>query len=262
MQDEHLRRAVESMAAAIAVVLGENEPTIYVYGSVALWDFRRGWSDIDMLTLTEKPIEEEQAARLVTLRQTMLARERENDDYRAFEGGMISLHAFLHGENERAVYWGTSGERMTDGYAVDSFARYQLKNGSILLRGKDVRNCFFSPSCAELRADVERHFYAIRKYAMQTGRSLYSFGWLLDIARCIYTLRTGQIIAKTKAGEWALENDLCPDRQALERALAVRKNPMAHRRNPNTLDAAEQLGDAVQRFADVLERELRCEEEP
>lgn len=79
---------------------------------------------------------------------------------------------------------------------------------------------------------------------------------MLDIARCIYTLRTGKIIAKTKAAEWALENNLCPDRYALTTALNVRRSPLEYRDDKKTFDYAETLGDPVQHFADVLEKEL------
>lgn len=63
----------------------------------------------------------------------------------------------------------------------------------------------------------------------KTGRSIYSFGWILDIARCIYTLRTCKIIVKTDAVEWALENNLCPDPDALRIALEVRRSLLEHK---------------------------------
>ncbi|MDD4244120.1 MAG: hypothetical protein PHG08_07415 [Bacilli bacterium] len=47
----------------------------------------------------------------------------------------------------------------------------------------------------------------------------------MDIARCIYTLRFNDIISKTKPGEWALKEKLCPDAEALIRTLRIRKNP-------------------------------------
>ena len=94
------------------------------------------------------------------------------------------------------------------------------------------------------------------KYAQSTGRSFYSFGWMLDIARCIYTLRTGKIIAKTDAAEWALENNLCPDPDALRFALKVRRSPLEYKDDKETFDYAETLAKPIQRFADILEKEL------
>ena len=87
----------------------------------------------------------------------------------------------------------------------------------------------------------------------KTGRSIYSFGWILDIARCIYTLRTGKIIVKTDAVDWALENNLCPDPDALRIALEVCRSLLEH-----TFDYAEMLAEPIQCFADVLEKDLNA----
>ena len=80
---------------------------------------------------------------------------------------------------------------------------------------------------------------------------------MLDIARCLYTLRTGKIIAKTAAAGWALENNLCPFPDVLETALKIRKNPLEYKDNKQALDYAETLADSVQCFAGVLEDALK-----
>ena len=251
-----LRGSIRKMTDAITEILAGNAPSVYLYGSVALGDFHFGWSDIDMLVLTEKQITSEQANRLVHLRQEMSDREPDNPYYRLFEGGMLSLDAFLTGAPDTVVYWGTSGERITDRYAFDSFCQTELPDNGVLLYGKDVREQMRLPVYADLRADVERHYQTIREHGGETGRSLYSFGWLLDISRCICTLRTGQIIPKTKAGAWALANGLCPDAAALATALRVRNDPALFRSDEQLQRCAETLGEAVQGYADVLEQEL------
>lgn len=136
----------------------------------------------------------------------------------------------------------------------------ELVESSVLLYGKDIRKELKYPAFHELYADVKRHYETIRKYAQSTGRSFYSFGWMLDIARCIYTLRSGKIIAKTDAAEWALENNLCPVPDALKTALKVRKAPLEFKTDESTLDYAQTLGEPIQKFADVLEKELEISE--
>ena len=59
------------MTQRIAEILKWNAPAIYLYGSVTLNDFKIGWSDIDILVLTEHKISEIQAQKLVKLRQKM-----------------------------------------------------------------------------------------------------------------------------------------------------------------------------------------------
>jgi len=79
---------------------------------------------------------------------------------------------------------------------------------------------------------------------------------MLDIAGGIYTLRTGKVIAKTAAGEWALQNGICPAPKALRKAVEVRKEPLRYKDTENFQRWASALGDDIQIFADVLEQEI------
>lgn len=252
-----MKESIASMTKQIAEILCSCSPSIYLYGSVALDDFKLGWSDIDLICLTKNKISQIQAENLVMLRQKMLEAEPDNKYYRSFEGGMMSLSCFLSGEPDTVVYWGTSGQKITDKYHFDSFSRYELKENGVLLYGEDIRRYISMPSYEELREDVMHHYNSIREFAHLSGRSLYSYGWLLDISRCIYTLRTGRIIAKTSAGVWALNNGLCPVPEALRRAVAVRCSPMEFKDDENTLRLAGSLNPDIQKYADVLERELK-----
>ena len=249
-------QSIQTLTQRISTILSDSSPSIYLYGSIPLGDYRLGWSDIDILVLTNKQITEEQAKNLVGLRQVMLENEPGNPYYRSFEGGMLTLDAFLTCKADRVVYWGTGSEKITDHYTLDSFGMTELIESSVLLCGNDIRNQLKQPDFSELYTDIKRHYDTIRKYAQKTGRSIYSFGWMLDIARCIYTLRTGKIIAKTDAGEWALENNFCPVPDVLETALKVRKSPLEFKKDELTLDYAQTLGEPIQKFADILGKEL------
>lgn len=251
-----MKSSIDKMVRRIVDILYSCVPSIYLYGSVTLDDFKLGWSDIDLLVLTQEPISEGRANQLVHLRQTMLAEDPDNPYYRSFEGGMLTTNAFLSGEPDRVVYWGTSGERIATRHVFDSFSMSELLDSGILIYGEDVRGLFTRPTYSDLKEDVRCHYETIRQYAGETGRELYSYGWLLDISRCIYTLRTGKIIAKTVAGEWALREKICPCVDALTKALEVRREPMKYRNDVSSLDYAETLGEAIQRYADVLEIEL------
>lgn len=253
--DSILKNSIDVVTKAIVGILAENAPSVYLYGSVTLDDFRLGWSDIDILVLTQTQLTPQQADRLLRLRQELTEREPDNPCFRLFEGGMLRLSAFLTDSEDRVVYWGTSGERITNRYTFDSFCQKELLENGVLLYGGDVRDSMRRPTYEDLRVDVRRHYETIRTYGGKTGGSLHSFGWLLDISRCIYTLRTGQIIAKTKAGEWALENGLCPDPAALEAALRVRNAPELFQKDAALQTYAAHLGTAIRQYADVLERE-------
>lgn len=252
---KELQNAIALMKKRIVDVLDPCIPSIYIYGSVVLDDFKPGWSDIDLLILTKKPILEEQANKLVRLRQIMLEDEPGNPYYRAFEGGMLPLNSFLSGKADRVVYWGTGGEKITDKYDFNAFCMSELIDNGVLIYGNDIRNRLSHPTFDDLKSDVQKHYEAIRRYAPKTGRSLYAYGWLLDISRCIYTLRTGKLISKTAAGEWALQEALCPCADILVKAVEIRNEPNRYKKEERVFDHAELLFH-IQRYADVLENEL------
>ena len=251
-----MRQAIRGMTDALAGYLGDGLTALYLYGSAAMDDFRPGWSDIDILCLTEEPLSEMAAGELVTLRQRM-AEETGQPLYRSFEGAVTALPEFLTGQYSRVVYWGTSGQRVTGGYDFDPFCRVSLLRYGRLLAGREVRGLMAMPTMDELRAAVARHLATIRQVAAQTGPSLYSCGWLLDISRCLYTLRTGDVLPKTAAGEWALREGLCPVEDDLRRALTVRREPARYKDDPDTRAWLSGLALSVQRYADVLEEALQ-----
>ncbi len=229
---------------------------LYLYGSAVLDDYKPGWSDVDILCLTERDIPLETAQRLTELRQTLCA-SLDDSIYRAFEGAILPQKAFLEGLRCTAVYWGTSGQRLRDGYALDCFSRWELLTSGILLCGTDCRDQMTLPTYEELRQGVLAHYESIRQHGSETGESLYSCGWLLDTARCLYTLRTGKVIAKTAAGEWALQEGLCPVPDSLGRALEIRRDPQLFYEDPARRRWCGSLGPEIQSFCDVLEHELK-----
>ena len=247
---------IRGMVSSIVGILSENRPSVYLYGSCVLNDFRLGWSDIDIIVLTRERISAEQAQELVWLRQKMLESEPGNPYYRSFEGAMMPLSAFISGKPDLVVYWGTSGQRITDTYSFDSFNMTLLLQIGRLLYGQDIRKELKMPGCEDLLGDVKAHYDSIRQYAQTTRRGIHSFGWLLDIARCLYTLRTKNVISKTEAARWALDNGLCPVPDVLETALKIRTDPMRYQNDTEILNCSETLGSDIQRFADVLEEEL------
>lgn len=227
-----MRELFDHVASTVGQRSGNGLAAFYLYGSAAMDDFRPGWSDIDVLCLLDAPPTEAKAAELAALPE------------------------FLAGRYSRVVYWGTSGEQITDRYDFDAFSRVSLIRHGKLLMGREVRDRMALPTMDELRDAVGRHLSTIRQVAAQTGPTLYACGWLLDISRCLYTLRTGDILPKTAAGEWALREGLCPVADDLRRALTVRREPMAYREDPDTRAWLGGLAPSVLRYADTLEKEL------
>jgi predicted nucleotidyltransferase len=251
-----MNKSIDILIDRVRAILRENDLTAYLFGSICSEDFKLGWSDIDILILTEKMIAEEQAEQLVNLRQTLLEEYKGNPYFRLFEGGILSVDEFLKKELKRVVYWGTSGQRITDSYCFDVFSTMQLKDSGILICGNDIREQIQYPTDDEMRQAVKNHYQTIRKYAVRTERNLYSAGWMLDIARCLYTLSERKIISKTKAGYWAVENDLVLNTEVMKKAISIRENPLKYKDSIEVQDWLETLGPSVQEFADILENKL------
>lgn len=249
-----MENSIAILTNRIRSVLSGAEPNLVLYGSCVLDDFRPGWSDIDILCLTEDDLSEQQAQTLVGMRQALQAEYPENPFFRAFEGHICSKRAFLHGGN--IVYWGTSGQKIKKNCDLDPFSRLLIVQSGRVLCGKDIRMLVKRPDAAELRAAVSAHYQSIREHGSKTGQSLYSAGWILDIARCLYTLRTGGVIGKTQAGEWAIANGCAGDQDVMRRVLEIRRSPLTHRDDPSVLEWLGALGPKVQEYAAVLQREL------
>ncbi len=252
-----MEKSIKIMVDSIEKILSNNSPSIYLYGSVVLEDFRIGWSDIDILCITQTDITIEQTNGLLTLRQELQKLDKSNPYYSIFEGAILSKDSILNDRPSQIIYWGTGKEAIEKHYKIDSFSLLEIINNGKLLYGNDIRNQFQKPTYKDLYSDIKLHYETIRKFAKNTNRSIYSFGWLLDISRCIYTLRTGKIISKTDAGKWALENNICNVANELEIALNVRENPMKYKDDDKTLSIAENLGNAIQKHANVLECQLK-----
>ncbi|MDR2686394.1 MAG: nucleotidyltransferase domain-containing protein [Oscillospiraceae bacterium] len=248
--------SIQVMTARIQSILGGANPTVCLFGSAVLGDFRPGWSDIDIFVLTDRPIEKKQARKLAGLRQRLMKEYRGNPYFRLFEGGMLSKQAFFGGGKDTVVYWGTSGQRLADEYRLDSFAVAELLGCGAPLCGEDIRERLDYPMHEAFRADVLRTYNAIRRHG-QTGKpKITACGWLLDIARGLYTLRTDKVIAKTAAGEWALAEGLAPEPDILRRALEIRREPLLYIDDPQAIAWCAALGEHNMAFADVLEQEL------
>lgn len=73
-----MTESISKLTGEISCIMGGNLHSVWLYGSVVFGDFRFGWSDIDFIALTNTQITENQAQKLVYLRQAMSQKEPEN----------------------------------------------------------------------------------------------------------------------------------------------------------------------------------------
>ena len=254
--NDMMQQSIEKMIREITGILQGRVHSAWLYGSVVMDDFRLGWSDIDFFVLADAPLTAQEADKLLFLRQSLSEQERDNPYYRCFEGVIVGREAYQKKEKTRLVYWGTTGQRVADHYELDAFSALSLARYGRHIGGREQESVFSEPSREALTGAVRAHYDCIRKYAVQTDERLYACGWLLDIARCVYTLRTFDLIPKSRAGEWALENHIFPHEEALQKTLMIRKDPLRWKQDEGVKAWLSALGPTVQKYADVLEKEL------
>ena len=244
-----LDESVKIMSDKLQSLLHGYNPCMILFGSVVLDDFKFGWSDIDFLLLTDVELDSQLAESLVLFRQK-LVEENNNPYFRLFEGVIMTKKAFFNYNEDTIVYWGTSGQKLITTHQIDSFAKIELINNGKLLFGTDYRNSIVFPTRSEIVEDIVNHYNVIRKYVNTDA------GWILDIARCLYTLRTNEVIAKTTAGEWALSENLCPNKEVMEKVIEIRKDPEYWLKDEKTKQWLLMLKPHIQEFANVLEQHL------
>lgn len=111
-----LPEAIEIMTSEIASVLSDAVSSMYLYGSVAVGDFRFGWSDIDILVLTNKEMTKQQAERLLLLRQFLTEKYEDCTFFRAFWELLLQKMCFFLAKLERLYI----------GEPVDSASRIRI----------------------------------------------------------------------------------------------------------------------------------------
>ena len=67
----------------------------------------------------------------------------------------------------------------------------------------------------------------------------------------------GQNHLKNAAGEWALNEKLCPCEHVLAKAVVIRSAPDKYKNNTDILNYSETISEDIQRYADILEKELK-----
>ena len=249
------------MTHAIGIMANEiyetvkNDCSIYLYGSVTLDDFREGWSDIDIIALTGHKMSDDEENTLVYLRQKMM---KDNPIYRSFEGVILPLADLISETPSRAVYWGTSGQRITDDFTADLFLMKQLTTSAKLLIGNDIRAGLREPSYDELVAAISAHLDCVRNHASATGHPLYSYGWLLaDLPAAYGPSAPEKSSQKPKPENGHSKTTSAPTKQPYRYALRARKAPLAAKNAPGLMQVAGMIAPAIQTYADVLEAELK-----
>jgi hypothetical protein len=223
--------AVRELLTSVQGILGDNIVAVWFDGSIALGDFDPGRSDIDLVVIAGAPTgEATEALRAVHVGFAMAGPPWGNE----VETVYISP-AGLHGDAVRSGVPHLYIERQSDG---------ELKSGPVdpgwlvhlrVLRehgrsitGPAPMNIVGTVSDDELKRvaqwGADRWLTPYRKDPATLARLGSRVFAVLTTCRLLYTLQTGQVVAKAAAARWALSavpGGLMP---VIEGAMAWRKD--------------------------------------
>ncbi len=199
---------LDALLPGVQAALGSDLVGVYLRGSLALGDFDPVTSDIDFLTVTERPVTENQFAALAELHSglaTLL-----NPYARHLEGSYIdrmALRRFGPGERRHP----SIGPDWTFGWADHGadwvLERWIVSERGVTLLGPDPKTLIEPITPSELKAAVWEQlcwWAALPDAPDWLLRRSYQAFAVETMCRAHFTLRTDELPSKPRAVAWAL----------------------------------------------------------
>lgn len=206
----------------VGETLGDALRSVILYGSVALRDLAPGYGDLDFVAITDDDIADDRREALIEARRPLRS-GTSGDCARMIEGAFLPRHMICPGSTGRAVWWGTSGERLWESNWLGWFDCLGIRERGVVIHGEDLRREFPVPTREQLVVEGTRFIVTARKYGR--GGELHSVDWLLTAARMLYWLKEGELASKSQAADWAYTNATGDWRAELPKAAWLRRNP-------------------------------------
>jgi predicted nucleotidyltransferase len=249
---------LEQVVSTLRDHLGSELVGVYLHGSVAMGGFTAGRSDVDVLGVCAGPVSPERGR---ALGEALAAIPR----IAAGTGLEFSLVTEASARSASAapafeVHVSHEEPFVTDGHDHPGDDDLPLHFAVLLARGRSL----FGPGPSEVFAEPDRKLLVRSMLAdIEMARSEGVAWWddhdvpeaasmtyqVLNGARCLRYLETGELGSKVEGGEWLKGNDADPDVHALvDAALAYQRG-----------DAPEHADErVVEAFMDRVETSLRA----
>jgi predicted nucleotidyltransferase len=217
---------LELLILELQVILKGNLTGIYLYGSLVWGDFDEQVSDIDILTVTEKFINQEEFNALHKMHEQLIRQypkwhDRIEIAYVAKDG----LITFKDKKYKIAVI--SPGEAFNIKEAgLDWLINYYLiQEQSMILFGPAPASMITPISQTEFISNVKDQALEWRNWIEHTKGSVgYQFYAVLTICRAMYTIHRGAQASKSVAGNWA-KNEYPKWAHLIDQSLAYRTQP-------------------------------------
>ncbi len=202
-------RTLEALLEGAREVLGARFLGLYLYGSLAVGDFRPDRSDIDFAVVTEGSLPKDIVAALRGMHETLWA----EGSYWAqkLEGAYIpKAELRRHRPDYPPRPTVNEGHFYLAGEDVDwVFHRYVLREHETIVAGPSIHALIDSIGPNELREAARTILKQWWEPMLHNPRRLHDPGYapyaVLSLCRVLYTLEHGVIVSKTEAARWGLD---------------------------------------------------------
>jgi predicted nucleotidyltransferase len=207
---EEVREILHTLLDGIRGALGDNLVGVYLRGSLAMGDFIPQTSDIDVLAVTERPVDDAEFAALAALHARIAALPH------AFANRMEmayidreALKRFEPGQRHPTL---GQGETLTWSEHRDNWIleRWAVREHAVTLLGPDPRTLIDAITSDEIHAAVRTRLRDWVDWADQPDDP----EWLAPrshkayvvetMCRALYTLEHGELVSKPRAVAWAI----------------------------------------------------------
>jgi hypothetical protein len=226
--------------------------SLLLYGSAAFDDLAPGYGDLDFLAIVSGDLREQECRELIELREPL--RDGSHGTLAAMlEGPFLPRPMLDPSRAGKALWWGTTGERVWDHNELGWLALHGIRERGIIVWGEDIRPEIPVAGRDALLDDVRSACQAMHQHGR--GGSLHSVDWLLTAARLLLWLREGRLSAKSEAAEWGCAHAAGEWRRLLPRARQIRLHP-ASASPPEAQAWLDALDEPIQAACGEVECEL------
>ena len=198
------RPLLAAYSAALRRALGDDLRGIYLYGSVALEAYLPGSSDLDVAVLHGQDLTSGQREALSSLHRTFP--EAGLPVAGLLDVSFVPLR-LVGSDGEPSLPCFRDGRFQTSGGAdVNAVLWHTLRRRGITVWGPPAHTLVPPVSAAALARDMHRNLGFLSRrmpHYVQAGAATQVFG-VLSLCRVLHTLRTGEIVSKLEAAQWAL----------------------------------------------------------
>ena len=250
--DPRVNLALELFLRVVREELGQSLLSVLLYGSILFDDLAPGYGDLDFLAVVTDDLDEPTCRRLTEIRAPL-----RSGAYgvlcQMVEGAFLPVGMLTPEKRGKALWWGTSGERLWDRNKLGYFVLYTIGEHGLIIWGKDIRDSIPKIRRHDILTELLAGCKTTRDHAEPT--SLQCLDFLFTPARELLWLKEGRLSSKSEAADWAYRNANGQWRNRLPRAKFLRRNPQV----ATCRDVQEWirgLGPSILEATDELEHEL------